>query len=701
MDVKGDSVLCTYRHPLSLLATFFLVTLPVSGAPMQDAPARPQAPIPPVEYTVSLERPQTQMVEISMHLRRLDPEQSTLDVHLPTWRPGRYIISDPAGTVRNVRAFNNVGEPLDIEKMAKSTWQVQLDAGREARIVYDIYANSLGDRTRHVDDTHAFLSGESVFMYADDFRDHGIRVRIEAPEGWTVASGLNSLPQDQFTLIAPNYDVLVDSPIEVGVHDMLRFNVDGKPHEIVIWGSDEYDADQLIENFSAIVKEQAAIFGDMPYERYVFMIHAGRGAGGGTEHLNSTIMQTSAGTLEGSKDNNSSYKRFLGLVSHEFFHTWNVKQLRPAGIHPYDYKRENYTRLLWVAEGTTSYYDDLTLARAGINSPNSYLDNMGEAIDRLRNRPGRFVQSLEDSSFDAWIKFNRHTPDDYNSTVSFYSKGALASWLLDLEIRKATENDVTLDTVMKEMYERFPLSGGGFTPTDLQKTIEELAGHSFEDFFNRFIRGTEELGFESALHVVGLELYLKPNHAAREDADENDALRNGDGDGGDGGGGDDGEADADAENTDNNAEAEADEIEDEDEVEEELPMKPYLGVSVRGNTVRGVRSDGPAYEVGIMPGDEIVAIDERKFSGSIESELEEYAPGDLVRVTIFRHEEMRAFTIALTGKPDAEWTIRRVKEPTDAQVAAYESWLKHDWPGRDEDADESDDDAARDGEGDS
>ncbi|MHC4991918.1 MAG: M61 family metallopeptidase, partial [Planctomycetota bacterium] len=205
---------------------------------------------------------------------------------------------------------------------------------------------------------------------------------------WRVAGGLDPLPGLPRTLRASNYDELGYSPLEIGQHERLEFEVDGTPHEIVIWGNVEFDGDRLIEDFTSIVREQAAIFGRMPYERYVFLVHAGAGVGGGTEHLNSTIMQTSRGALEGSIDQSSAYQRFLGLVSHEMFHTWNVKQFRPAGIHPYDYQRENYSRLFWVAEGTTSYYDDLTLVRVELVEPEKYLDRLAGSIESFRSRPG-------------------------------------------------------------------------------------------------------------------------------------------------------------------------------------------------------------------------------------------------------------------------------------------------------------------------
>ena len=234
-------------------------------------------------------------------------------------------------------------------------------------------------------------------------RDQALVVQFIAPETWTVASGLEPSDKAARALSAPNFDVLIDSPIEIGLHDKIDFAVGGKPHEIIIWPKGRrFDRERLIDDFTAIIEDQFAIFGTLPYERYVFLVHSGAGAGGGTEHLNSTIMQVPNSRLEGSLSNDNDYRRFLGLVSHEFFHTWNVKQIRPSTMAPYDLQTENYSTLFWVAEGTTSYYDSLTLARTSLVKPTKYLEELGDLVDGSRNRPGTNVQSLSDSSFDAW-----------------------------------------------------------------------------------------------------------------------------------------------------------------------------------------------------------------------------------------------------------------------------------------------------------
>ena len=617
-----------------------------------------------IEYIVRLDAPQTQMVGIEMRVP--DVRGTTLEVALPVWRPGRYEVLDSAGAVRDVAATDGAGRALAIEKIDKSTWRIATAGADEVRIAYRVYCNELGSRTRHVDDTHAFLSGSSVFFYVPERRDGPVRVRLDAPAAWKVACGMEHEPGDprneDRTLLAPNYDVLIDSPIEVGRHDLIEFEVDGVPHEIAIWGEADEDAEKLKRDFAKIIRAQAAIFGGLPYERYVFLVHAGAGAGGGTEHLNSTIMQTSRASLE----DDAAYKRFLGLVSHEFFHTWNVKRLRPAGIQPYDFARENYTKLLWVCEGTTSYYDDLTLARTGLKKANEYLKSLAEAIGNMRDRPGTAVQSLEESSFDAWIKFNATTPDSVNSTVSFYSNGALVSMALDMELRRRTNNAVSLDALMRAMYERFPLGGGGYTPEDLVTVAGELSGGDFDPFFASHMRGTEVPDFQSLLATVGLELTFKPAKKDKVGEDEEETAD---------------EIDSDAD-----AQGESEEV-----APAETPVKAYLGLnlssSAGGASVRAVLADGPAYTAGIMAGDEIVAMNGRRLpAGDLDKRLEKYKPGDTVTLHIMRRDELRTFEVTLAGRPDGTWALQRIKAPSEQQIAAYESWIGQEWPAKDKEA---------------
>jgi len=581
--------------------------------------------ITPIEYTVSLEAPQTQTARIQMVVRNIAGD--ALDVALPVWRPGRYAVINPAGALHSLSARRGSGLALPVTKIDKTTWRVETRGVDEVEIAYTLYANSLADRTRHIDNTHAFLSGAAVFLYAPDRRDDPVAVHIHAPSGWKAATGLERAAEDPWTFLAANYDVLIDSPIEAGLHDSLSFEVDGVPHEIILWGAARYDGEKLKRDFAKIVKAQAELFGTIPYHRYVFLLHIGSGLGGGTEHLNSTIMQTSPRAFE----DEDAYQRLLALASHEMFHTWNVKRLRPAALQRLDLSRENYTDLLWFCEGATSYYDELMVVRAGLNHPDAYLARLSEDIHQLRNRPGASVQSLAESSFDAWIKFNHPTPDDLNSTVSFYDNGALFSLLWDLELRKRTAGRATLDMLMREMYTMFPASGAGFTTADLIETSGRLSGTSFDAFFEKYVYGTAAYPFEEVAGVVGLHLGMDPGKNGRS-------------------------------------------------------VKPRLGLNLYdvngGAGVRAVLSDGPAYAAGVLPGDEIVALNGRRFSST---ELVNYvdgilSPGDRVELHVMRRNRLHVIEFELGSAPGGRWRLTRAANPTTEQKLAYSSWLNHPWP---------------------
>ena len=591
---------------------------------------------PRVEYHVDLTKAQTQTIEVTMTLRGgSEVWGNELDVAMPIWRPGRYQVLDLAGGIQEIRATDRSGNPLHMRKFDRATWRVNAGDADEIRVWYRLYCNSLGDRTRHVDSTHAFLSGSAVFLYCPKMRHMPLRVTLECPEAWRVASGLASEQGTWRRLLAPDYDVLVDSPIEAGHIDVLTFESDGKPHEIAIWASGaggvSYDPERLKGDFKKIVEECIEIFGDTPYDRYVFLVHIAPGAGGGTEHLNSTIMQTNPAVFDSAK----SYRGFLGLTAHEFFHTWNVKQLRPEGMVPYEYQRENYTDLLWVAEGTTSYYDDLIPVRVGLTKESDYFDTLAGQVGTYLDSPGSGVQSLEMSSFDSWIKFNKPSPDGPNATVNFYTVGAVASFVLDMEIRKRTDNTQDLDEIMREMYRRYPLSGGGFSSADMIALMEELTGLEWQPWFDAHIFGTERMDIEGALAVVGLKLVTeppKPDKALPKPERERDA-------------------------------------------------KPYLGIRVADASgmarVSNVLTDGPAFEAGIIPGDEIIAINGvRVRAADFDARVDLLELGAEARVALLRRDELMEFRFTPGERPVGSRKVKRVKEPSESQDAAYHAWLK-------------------------
>jgi predicted metalloprotease with PDZ domain len=613
-------------------AVAFLTILAVALA----APAAATAP--PVAYTVHLDNPQTQVITIQMRLSGITTEQ--VSILMPTWRPGKYAILNPASEVRTLAATATDGSPLEVTKPDKTTWTITTEGNPELTVRYDLYANSLNDRTRHVDDTHAFLSGSSVFMLWPKHRDDPTNISFpNLPENWTIATGLESI--DAQTLTAPNYDILADSPIEVGIHDLLRFQVDGKPHEIAIWGQADYNPEKLRRDFADIVREQAAIYGSLPYDRFIFLLHVQPGAGGGTEHYNSTIMQTRPSAF----DTPDSYRRLLGLASHEMFHTWNVKRFRPAGLSPYDYTHENYTPSLWLAEGTTSYYSPLTLIRTDLITTEKYLEGLASSITGYRARPGKNIQSLAESSHDAWIKFNRAGPDRDNTTVSFYRKGSLASLVIDAEIRRQTNSRNSLDDVMRTLYQRFPYASPGYTPQDVIEIASAVADADLAPLFAAVITSTEPLPLEDALAWFGIAMIEEPIKTAWEKEEERDA---------------------------------------------EL-QRPYLGLKLSATKIRAVLEGGPAFTAGLNASDELIAINNSRVTASNFADLKmTLTPGETVTISYFRRDTLREITLTVAAKANTKLKLELVADPTPAQRQAFTDWLDQPWP---ESEDESKQDA--------
>ncbi len=575
-----------------------------------------------MRYTIDLPEPQTQMVSItaSFDLSNIKTD-GELVVHLPVWRPGLYLVLDQAGTMRDIAATDEAGRALPIRKTAKSTWRVRQGDADTVHFSYRIYANSILNRTRHVDSTHAFLSGSSVFVYTEALRDDPVRVEIgDMPDGWRVATGLRRVGELAFE--CDNYDILVDSPLEIGVHDLIEFEVDGVPHEVAIWGRWDGNADRIVETFTALGEVQQRIFGEFPYDRYVYIIHSAEGLRGGTEHYNSTVCSTEPTMW----DDDDRWDRFLSLIAHELFHVWNVKRFRPAGIARYDYLRENYTELLWVAEGTTSYYDELSLPRAGILTGDEFLEWLGRNIDAHMNQPGRHIESLEDSSFDAWIKlFHRgadRTPDRHNQGESFYRKGALVSMMLDLEIRRRSGGAHSLDDVMRTLYERFPLGSEGFRTSDIAGVIAEFAGGPMDGFFDEYVAGVTPIEgrLGELLNDVGLRL-VTPDEAAE------------------------GETEA------------------------------FTGISASGDgTVRRIRSDGPAYDAGLLAGDQIIAVNTLRGRDDTNTRLDALEPGQDVSLWVMRRDELHEVAFVAGTRPAGDWEVRPVDEPSPAQEAAFRAW---------------------------
>nr|MBA3246763.1 M61 family metallopeptidase [Pyrinomonadaceae bacterium] len=426
------------------------------------------------------------------------------------------------------------------------------------------------------------------------------------------------------TFRAENFDVLYDSPVEVGTFRTLNFEVRGVPHRIVIDGEGNYDPERLRRDFQKIVEASVQMMGDVPYKDYTFILHLRATGGGGLEHLNSTAIIVQRFNFRPE----TTYRSFLSLVAHEFFHVWNVKLIRPDVLGPFDYTQEIYTRLLWVAEGITDYYEYILLRRAGLITDKEYLDIMARAIQNLQNRPGRRELSLEEASFDAWIKYYRQDENSVNSQVSYYDKGGIVGMLLDLEIRKRSNGAKSLDDVMRALYNEYAKQGRNYTPEDFQRVSEQMAGASLDQFFSRYVRGTEELDYNAGLNAVGLQLVTTGT---------NDPSK-------------------------------------------PVAPKAYLGANLRQDgdrlAITNVLAGTSAYDQGLNAFDQIVALDGARVNlQTFNALLDEKRPGDEIRLTVFRQDDLRHITIKLGARTEGDYRIVPIKNPTTEQARLYESWL--------------------------
>lgn len=574
-------------------------------------------------YQVDLSERVNQQVTIEARFSEVTGD--SLDFHLPVWRSGLYLVLDFVGTVSGLEVSDGNGNALPVEQTAKSSWRVSRpDAGMGDVVVrYRVYADSLSDRTRHVDDEHAFLNPAAVFVYADQLRDLPVEVSIDLPTGWQAASGMEQPDKGRF--VAPDYDRLVDSPIEAGTFDLVSFEAASMTVDFLIHGIWDGDEDRLVEDMSGIVTAAAEVFAGadrgLPTDYYLFMLHSGQGLGGGTEYYNSTVVHTDPRAFW----DEERWQGFLGLMAHEFFHTWNVKRFRPASIDRYDYQNINYTELLWVAEGLTSYYDQLLPVRAGLISVDDYRDQLASAISGVVDAPGYSQDTLARASLEAWTKgYHRgadRAADKPNRTVSFYSQGGLLGLVLDLEIRRVSEGNRSLDNVMTSLYDDFPLGGGGFTYADFRERLSAVGGDALAEQLDGWVYDTQPLPLEEALQSIGWEL-------GREDTSE-------------------------------------------------APVQVSLDVSLRGNppVVFSPRLDGAAWRAGINAGDELLALDNIRIGGGLNDLLRRYSPGDQVEFTLFRDGQLK--TVPVTLNPvRGDFEVNADEEASEALRKMRADWLK-------------------------
>lgn len=452
-----------------------------------------------ISYHISFVEPQAHYAEVKVDIKNFPQEY--IDLKMPVWTPGSYLVREYSRHVENFYAIHDAEQAVLHEKTSKNTWRVH-HQGQDITVHYRLYGFETSVRTNFIDDQHAFLSSAATFMYIDGYLDHPVTVHIEQPEYWTkISTGLTKTDEAN-TFYAADFDILFDSPIEIGNQDVWTFEAAGVPHEFAMVGGGNYDKDKLSKDITKIVEEETKLWGSNPNDRYVFVTHNYQHAAGGLEHLNSTILAASRNAY----NRPTAYRNFLGLVAHEYFHLWNVKRLRPKALGPFDYETENYTSLLWMMEGFTSYYDNLILRRCAFCDEYDYLQLLAQDFNTVYNRPGYAVQSAGLASFDAWIKHYRPDENSHNNSISYYNKGAMLSAAMDIKIIADSKGRKRLDDVLKAAYEQFYLlENRGFEEDEFKQLAEEATSVDLTEIFQAVYK-TEELDYNSYFNRIGYEL---------------------------------------------------------------------------------------------------------------------------------------------------------------------------------------------------
>lgn len=586
-------------------------------------------------YKIAPSDPAGHRLTVQLTIPSPDPKGQT--VFLPAWIPGSYLIRDFSRQVESIQASTTT-HAVDIKKTGNHTWQCAPCAG-PLTLNYTIYAWDLSVRSAHVDETHAFFNGTSVFLGVDGQTDSPCLIQLDPPphaHDWQVYTSLaiphkhpNAATRHGFGVYsAPNYDALIDHPVEMGTPQVIRFMACGAQHEMVFTGiAPNIDLTRIAADTKKICAAQIEFFEPhtklAPFldssDRYVFMTMVTGDGYGGLEHRASTALMTARDALpvKGQTPDqiasNQAYQSFLGLVSHEYFHTWNVKRIKPAAFAPYDTLKENHSQLLWVFEGFTSYYDDLMLLRAGVITHADYLRILGKTISAVQRAPGRHKQSVAASSFDTWTRFYKQDENSPNALVSYYTKGSLVALALDLSLRQASDDAHSLDDVMRLLWQRYGrdfYSGQphGLPEDALPQLIQDACGLDMTDFIQRYAYGTDDLPLQELLANQGITL----NWSAESTLASLDARWRVD----------------------------------------------------QGETqLTTVYEGGAAHKAGLSAHDVLVAINGLRVNGNntVEKLLRAYRAGDTITMHVFRRDELRVFPLKLTAPPTTEATLSRAE----------------------------------------
>jgi len=588
----------------TLLIVFLLLRVPASAQAIY-AENQIAAQGVAIEYAVTIRNPVLHLYDVEMGIHGM--RSTTVDVAMPAWEPGAYAIQNFAKNVQDFRATSNRGQALQWLQTDKQTWRITKAAADDVTLHYQVYSSRLTDEL-------ADISAPSLFMYAVGEKHIPVSVKYNTPGGWKVYTGLEKRG-DRYH--ASDYDVFIDAPAFVGEKlKVLDFQVDNIPHRIVFSKPDIELIDmQITSDMEDIVGAAKAVFGKLPYKEYTFLVKVQPNTGsGGLEHLNSTRITVG----ENDFVNQTSYRKFLFVAAHEYFHLWNVKRIRPKVLGPFDYTKEVSTRLLWVSEGITSYYADLLLVRADIANPSELFDKFGTVINTLQQAPGRLLMSAEESSWNTWFR----SDNSENNTISYYDKGELLGLLLDLEIRARTKNQKSLDDVMRYLMTNYADKGVGFPEDGFIDAVEKVAGSDFKEFFQLNVQSRKELDYDRYVKHAGLQISIAKQ-----------------------------------------------------------PGTIYVGIEFErtdgGLTrVRRIVPGSPAEKARLDTGDVLIAMNNDRLTyENFRIRLHSHRIGETLKLVLMRGERMMTLELTPTEFQQQTWTLAESPQPTPDQLTLRKLWL--------------------------
>jgi len=558
-----------------------------------------------INYSVSFSKVKSHYVTVDIEFDATN--KAYVDFKVPVWTPGSYKVREFSNAFENISANN-----LEIKRLNKNTWRIFTDGQSQVSLSYDVYCFTVSVRQSYADEYYAFLHGVSVFGYLEGYENEQILLTIYPNDNWAnVEVSLPKIKSSKHSYRCSNYDLLGDSPIAIGNFDTIDYTSGDVTHKIVMIGEGNYDLNKVMEDFKKISDTQIEMMGSHPSSQYVHFIYNVSQGGGGLEHANS---QTSM-MPRWNYSNPNKYRSFLGLIAHEYFHLWNIKRIRPKELGPFDYDKEVYSEMLWIAEGITSYYDDITLLRMGAYSKEEYLKIITSQMSRLENSPGKTVMSLAHSSLLAWVKAYLPNEESSNKTISYYNKGMIVAVLLDLEIRSTS--NYSLDDVMRKLYANFYLKKNrGFTYDEFVDVCSSIAGRDMSIFLNEIVYSLNPINYDIFMKF-GLDLTIDKSYST----------------------------------------------------------KPWSGISteLNGNRiiVTNIISNSPGVESGLSVNDEIIALDDWRLKVKFEDYLSYYSIGERIKLVYSRDGKMQTTHLRLLSNPTINFNLS-VAEQTNKKLL---SWL--------------------------